>query len=74
MKKEWWLAVGITVLTVTLALGVIRLFAPQLLGGARDLQLVQVSKEVPPFFDNVFRPEDYASREFILQDPYVKRA
>lgn len=74
LKKDWWLAVGITVLTVALALGLIRLFAPQLLGGARDLQLVQVNKLVPPFFDNVFRPEDYASREFILQDPYVKRA
>lgn len=74
MKKDWWLAVGVTALTVALALGLIRLFAPQLLGGARDLQLVQVSKEIPPFFENVFRPEDYASREFILQDPYVKRA
>ncbi|MCP5158021.1 MAG: SGNH/GDSL hydrolase family protein [Gammaproteobacteria bacterium] len=74
MKKDWWLAIGVTVLTVVLALGLIRLFAPQLLGGARDLQLVQVSKAVPPFFENVFRAEDYASREFILQDPYVRRA
>ncbi len=74
MKKDWWLAVGITVLTVTLALGLIRLFAPQLLGGTRDLQLVRASKEIPPFFENVFRREDYESQEFIIQDPYVKRA
>lgn len=74
MKKDWWMAVGVTVLTLALALGLIRLFAPQLLGSARDLQLVQVSKAIPSFFENVFRPEDYASREFILQDPYVKRA
>lgn len=74
MKKEWWLAVGVTVLTVALVLGLLQWFAPQLLGGQRDLQLVRASKEVPPFFDNVFRREDYESREFIIQDPYVKRA
>lgn len=74
LKKDWWLAAGVTVLTVTLALGLIRLFAPQLLGGARDLQLVRASKEVPPFFENVFRRKDYESLEFIIQDPYVKRA
>ncbi len=74
MKKEWWVAVGVTVLTVALALGLIQLFAPQLLGGQRGLQLVRASKEVPPFFDNVFRREDYESQEFIIQDPYAKRA
>jgi len=74
VKKEWWLAVGVTVLTVALVLGLLQLFAPQLLGGQRDLQLVRASKEVPPFFDNVFRREDYEGQEFIIQDPYVKRA
>ena len=68
------LALGVTVVTVALALGLIRLFAPQLLGVSRDLQLVRASKEVPPFFDNVFRREDYEGQDFIIQDPYVKRA
>src|SRR5512145_3405323 len=74
MKKEWVLSLGVTVLTALVGLGLIWLFAPQLIGSGRDLQLVQVGKEVPPFFDNVFRKQDYDSLEFIIQDPYVKRA
>ncbi|MEE9912157.1 MAG: SGNH/GDSL hydrolase family protein [Deltaproteobacteria bacterium] len=74
MKKEWVLSLGVTVLTALVGLGLIWLFAPQLIGSDRDLQLVQVGKEVPPFFDNVFRKQDYDSLEFIIQDPYVKRA
>ena len=74
MKKEWLLALGVTVVTVAIALGLIRLFAPQLLAVSRDLELVRASKEAPPFFDNVFRREDYEAQDFIIQDPYVKRA
>jgi len=74
LKKEWLLSIGITVLTVVVVIGLIRLYAPQLIGGGRDLQLVQASKEVPPFFDNVFRKQDYESLEIAIQDPYVKRA
>lgn len=74
MRKEWFVALGVTVITVAVALGLIRLLAPQLLGVSRDLQLVQASKEVSPFFDNIFRREDYQGQEFIIQDPYVKRA
>lgn len=74
MKKEWFLSLIVTVLTVIVALALIRLYAPQLVGSGRDLQLVQVSKEVPPFFDNVFRKKDYESHDFTIQDPYVKRS
>jgi lysophospholipase L1-like esterase len=64
-----------TVATVLIALGLIRWLAPGLLGIAPDLQLVQVSREVPPFYDNVFRQADIEQSEFILQDPIViKRA
>ena len=74
LKKEWLLTIGITILTFVVALSLIRFYAPHLLGGDRDLQLVQVSKEVPPFFENIFRKQDYTSPELIIQDPYVKRA
>ena len=74
MKKEWLLVVVSVSLTLIIALTLVRWFAPQLLGLPVDLQMVQVAKEVPPFFDGIFRPEDYASQEYIIQDPYIKRA
>jgi len=74
MKKEWLLTISITTVTILISLVLIRLLAPHLLGGSQDLQLVRVSKEVPPFFDNVFRKDDYQSQNFILQDPHIKRA
>ena len=52
----------------------VRWFAPQLLGIPVDLQMVRVSKEVPPFFDNIFRPEDFQSDNFIISDPFIMRA
>lgn len=74
MKKKWLLASVSTLVTLFLALGILRWMAPQLLGIPVDLQMVQVSKEVPPFFDGVFRDEDYNSNNFIIPDPYLKRA
>lgn len=44
--------------SLVLALTGVKLLAPSLLGGPVDLQLVKSSKEVPPFFDNIFREED----------------
>ena len=73
MKKEWLLTFGIIALTAFVTLGILRLYAPNLLGINRDLQLVRVAREVPPFFDNVFRKEDYQSAEMTVQDPYIKR-
>ena len=56
MLKKEWLLMGVSVIaTLLLALGLVRWFAPQLLGIPVDLQLVKVQKEVPPFFDNIFQ-------------------
>jgi lysophospholipase L1-like esterase len=71
MKKEWVLSIGVVAITLVVAIGLIRWFAPQLLGIPVDLQAVRVSKEIPPFFENVFRKEDVESREFLLKDPYT---
>jgi lysophospholipase L1-like esterase len=69
------MVIASTSITLVVALGLIRWLAPGLLGLAPDMQLVQVSREVPPFYDNVFRPEDATLKDFILQDPAViKRA
>jgi hypothetical protein len=69
MKREWILLIVSTVLTLFIALTAIRWFAPNLMGGSPDLRIVKEDREVPPFFDNIFREEDYSSEEFILQDP-----
>ena len=58
-------------LTTVAALGLLRWLAPQLLGVPADLQLVQTSKTVPPFFDGIFREQDYASDGILLNDPYT---
>ena len=63
-----------TILTLIVAVGGIRYFAPQLLGLSSDIQLVKTSKKVPPFFEGVFRVDDYKSENFILPDPIIKRA
>ena len=67
--KEWFLLLASSLISLAAALLLIRWLAPGLLGIPVDLQLVQVGKKVPPFFEGVFRPEDYASKKFILQDP-----
>jgi len=74
MKKEWIFASGVGLFTLILALAILRWMAPQLLGIPTDLQMVQVSTEVPPFFEGVFRKEDYQNHGFIIPDPYTKRA
>lgn len=71
MKKEWLLPIVSVTLTTVIALGLIRWLAPGLLGIMPDLQLVQVHKKVPPFYDNIFRQEDYSSRNFIINDPFT---
>jgi len=69
MKKEFLLLAASVVATLVLAIVVLRLFAPGLLGMPVDMQLVQVSEKLPPFFEGVFRLQDYTSSEFILKDP-----
>lgn len=72
MKKEWVLLITTLIVTLLISIIFIRVFAPQLLGIPPSLQLVQVSKKIPPFYEGVFRMEDFNSREFQLNDPYVE--
>lgn len=65
------LSIGVVAITLVVAIGLIRWFAPQLLGIPVDLQAVRVSKEIPPFFENAFHMEDLESRKFLLLDPYT---
>lgn len=67
--KEWLLLVGAVAVSAAVALAIIRWLAPQLLGVPMDLQMVRVSKEIPPFFSNVFREDDFRTRDFLLNDP-----
>jgi hypothetical protein len=69
IKPEWLMAAAVVVVTTALSLLTLRWIAPQLLGIPVDLQLVQTSKTLPPFFAGIFRNEDYASEEFLLKDP-----
>jgi hypothetical protein len=70
MKKEWVMASVTILLTLAMSLALIRYLAPGFLGIPIDLQMVSVSEEVPPFFENVFRTADLLSPEFIIKDPY----
>ena len=69
MRKEWILSAVTGLITLATALSLLRWIAPQLLGMPLDLQLVQASQSVPPFYENVFREQDLASDNLVLQDP-----
>ena len=69
MNRDLWLLTGSVVLTVAVALGMIRWLAPGLLGGPADMQLVQLDKRVPAYYDGVFRNEHFSAREFQLLEP-----
>jgi lysophospholipase L1-like esterase len=71
VKKEWLLAFAAVVLTTVVSLLLVRWLAPQLLGVPVDLQLVQTSKAVPPFYEGVFREQDFAADGMLLNDPYT---
>jgi hypothetical protein len=70
--SEFLLTLLNIILTVIIALGLIRWIARTLLGISADLVLVQSDKKVSPFYENVFLGEHYSSEEFILQDPIVR--
>lgn len=71
MRREWLLLAATVVATVALALGLIRWLAPQLLGVPMDLQVVQVDERVVPFYENVFRDENFEGDDFLIRDPYT---
>lgn len=73
MRKEWLLTLAVTLITIVITVTSLRFYAPQLLGIPADLQLVQVSKEVVPFFDGIFREEDRQTEKVFLEDPYLRR-
>jgi len=56
--------------TVLLALGLVRWLAPELLGHVpADLRIVRTSREVPPFFEGVFRART-ESGPHLINDPH----
>lgn len=69
--KDVLVTAVITLLTLAGALGLLRYFAPGLLGVPIDMQMVQASAVKPPFYDNVFRHEDVASPQYIIPDPLM---
>lgn len=71
-SRELALMMTLTLVTLAIALLLLRAFAPGLLGVPRDLELVQVSEEVPPFYENVFRASDFAGGEFMIRDPMTR--
>lgn len=56
MRREWLLLFGSVVLTLAVALGVIRVVAPELLGVRVpiDRQVVRLDAALAPFYDGVF--------------------
>ena len=73
-SKDMVLLSVTTVVTLFICLMLLRTYAPALLGIPIDLQMVKTAKEVPPFFESVFRQEDHTSESFIIPDPILKRA
>lgn len=61
-----------TAVTLTVALLLIRWFAPTLLGLPADMVLLRSSNETPPYYENIFRKEHWESTEFIMNDPLVR--
>ena len=72
MKKEVFLLVGSVVLTVVMVLGMVRWFAPGLLGRTTDMQLVQLDEKVPAFYDGVFRDTHEGTGDHQLKDPLTR--
>ena len=68
-RKELALLAVSSLATLLAALGLIRWLAPGLLGGPRDLELVQLDERVPPFYEGVFRAGDFQTTDLLLKDP-----
>ncbi len=72
MKREFLLFASSTVICLLLTGIVIKSFFPQLVSTNTDLQLVQIDKKVPAYFEHIFRLSDYNAQKFILQDPITR--
>src|SRR5690606_32083127 len=73
MYKNFALLLFSIILSLTIGIVGIYTFAPELIHGPNALKLVNSSKEVPPFFENIFRVSDLKT-EFLIDDPILKRA
>jgi lysophospholipase L1-like esterase len=71
VRREWLLLAGTAVLTLAAALGLLRWLAPGLLGIRPQLEVVQVSREVAPFFETVLPVAQLRSTDFHIDDPYT---
>jgi lysophospholipase L1-like esterase len=69
VKREWLLLFGSVVLTLAVALGLIRVLAPELLGVRVpiDRQVVRLDKALPPFYDGVFATDSGPGN--LINDP-----
>lgn len=68
-RTEIALFVGSLVFSISVAALVLKWLAPEFFGGPRDLTVVQSTAELPPFFEGVFRAEDFRTSQFLLNDP-----
>lgn len=76
MKKEHFLIVATSLATLLIALALLRWLAPGLLGVPQsvpmDLKLVRLSREVPPFYENIFSREDKVREDnYLINDPLI---
>lgn len=71
MRKEYIILGVSTLISLVVALGLVRIFEPRLFGVPTDMEVVQLSKTIPPFFENVFRKEDFEAKKFLLNDPIL---
>ena len=55
-----------TTITLVLGLLLIRWLQPSLLGVSKDMILVSSNEKVTPYYENIFRKEDFLSKEIIL--------
>ncbi len=70
MKKEYWLMIGSIIFSLITGLGLIRWLAPELFGMPTDAKIVKLSKELPAFFDTIFRSQaEKDSNDFLINDP-----
>lgn len=67
------LFLGSATAALLVSLLMLRWLAPELIGAAvpRDLELVQVDRRVPPFYEHVFSVPEAERDSFLLRDPVV---
>ncbi len=71
MRKEYILTFAATIISLLFAFLVIKLFAPGLLGLSHNQALVQVDTKVAPFYEGIFRQQDYQAKNYLIPDPFT---